>query len=207
MFQEEITFQEIIQWLRRVANTLEEKKRYLDRLDSPIGDGDHGRTIANAFNKIIPILDSSTEEDVGGLLVEIGKSLAFSTGAATGPLYGTAFMEAGKLVKGKKKIYLDDCVRMIQAAEEGVKRRGKAEVGDKTMLDTIHPVRESLEHSLSESDSLKVALEKAKKSARKGMESTKEIISRKGRASRLGERSRGHIDPGAASTCLIIEAW
>jgi len=206
MPQERITFQEIIQWLRRVVDTLEEKKRYLDRLDSPIGDGDHGRTIAGAFNRIIPILESSSEEDVGDLLVKVGRSLAFSAGAATGPLYGTAFMEAGKSVRGKKEIYLKDCVRMIQAAEEGVKRRGKVEVGDKTMLDTIHPVRESLECSFSQGDTLEVALKKAKEAARRGMESTKEIISRKGRASHLGERSRGHIDPGSASTCLIIEA-
>lgn len=203
--RERIDFSQIVGALKAAVSKLEEKRRELDRLDSPIGDGDHGRTINNAFQKISPLLESK-EKDIGGLLRRVGRTLALSAGAAAGPLYGTAFMEAGKVVEGKSEIGLEDMVKMAKAFEEGVKRRGKAEVGEKTMLDTIHPAVESLERSFSENLSLEEALLHMKEAAKRGMESTKDLISQRGRSSRLGERTRGHIDPGAASCYFITEA-
>ncbi len=203
--QDKISFSQVLGSLKAVLGKLEEKRKELDRLDSPIGDGDHGRTISNAFQKLTPLFESS-EEDIGVLLKKVGRTLALSAGAAAGPLYGTAFMEAGKVVEGKKEIDLGDMVKMAQAFEEGIKRRGKAEVGEKTMLDTVHPAVESLKKSLSENLSLEDALKNMKEEAKRGMESTKDLISQRGRSSRLGERTRGHIDPGAASCYYIIEA-
>lgn len=204
--QERISSPQVIGALQEAIKKLDEKKRELDRLDSPIGDGDHGRTISNAFQKASPLLQSEEGEDIGAFLKKLGRTLALSTGAAAGPLYGTGFMEAGRAVAGKNELKVNDLVDIARGFEEGVKRRGKAEVGEKTMLDTIHPVVESLEESVSESLSLNDALKAAKEAAYKGMQSTKELVSQRGRSSRLGERTKGHIDPGAASCYYIIEA-
>lgn len=205
--QEKISFSQIVEAIKAAVEKLDEEKRYLDRLDSPIGDGDHGRTVSNAFQKIVPLLEEGeANNDIGRLLRGIGRNLALSAGAAAGPLYGMAFMEAGKVVEGKTDVGLEELTKMLEAAKEGIKRRGKAKVGEKTMLDTIHPASESLKESLSKNLSLKDALQQMRKAAKKGMESTRDLISQKGRSSRLGERTRGHIDPGAASSYLIIEA-
>ena len=202
---EKVGFTRIVGALKVMISKLEERREQLDRLDSPIGDGDHGRTVSSAFQKISPLLESE-ERDIGGLLLEMGRSLALSAGAAAGPLYGTAFMEAGRVAKGKDEIGLEEIAAMARAFEGGVKKRGKAQVGEKTMLDTIHPAVTSLEKSSSENLSLKEALLNMKEAARNGMESTSDMVSQRGRSSRLGERSRGHIDPGAASCFFITEA-
>jgi len=204
--------------LNSIVERLEEKEDYLNRLDAEIGDGDHGRTIVNAFKKAEEALlrDENLEEDksdssdkntdTGTLLKKVGRTLAFSTGAAAGPLFGTAFIEAGKVMEGKREIGLEDWARSIEAAEAGIIKRGRGKIGEKTMLDTLHPMVETLKKALNENDSLREALLGAKEAARKGMESTREMVSKRGRSSRLGERTRGHIDPGAASSYYIIEA-
>ena len=202
---EKIALSHVVGALKAAVSKLGEKRGELDRLDSPIGDGDHGRTMTNAFHNVAPLLES-TGEDIGGLLKNMGKTLALSGGAAAGPLYGTAFMEAGRVVEGKSEVGLKEIAEMAKAFEEGVIRRGKANIGEKTMLDTIHPAVESVEGSLSEGLSLKEALLNMKEAARKGMESTRDLVSQRGRSSRLGERSIGHIDPGAASCYFILEA-
>ena len=202
---EKIEFSQVIGALKAVARTLDEKREELDNLDSPIGDGDHGRTMFNLFQSITPLLES-TDENIGGLLKQIGRIMALSGGASAGPLYGTGFMDVGKCVEGKSEISLIDIAEMVKAFEEGVRRKGQANIGDKTMLDTIHPAVESIEKSLSEGIPLREALLNSKDAAKKGMEATKNLISQKGRASRLGERSAGHIDPGAASCYFILEA-
>ena len=205
--KEKINLSQVIEAIKAAAKKLDKEKRYLDRLDSPIGDGDYGRTINNAFQKISSLLEKDeVDNDIGRLLWGIGRTLALSAGAATGPLYGTAFMEAGKVVEGKSEIGLEELPGMVKAAEEGIKRRGKANVGEKTMLDTLHPAAEALKDSLSKNLSLKDALQNMKKAAKEGMESTRDLISQRGRSSRLGERTKGHIDPGAASCYFIIEA-
>jgi len=191
--------------LGRIVQKLEKEESYLNRLDADIGDGDHGRTISTSLRKALEELGSEGDLDIGAFLKRVGRSLAFSAGAATGPLFGTAFMEAGKALEGKEALSLEDWVRALEAAEEGIERRGKAKVGEKTMLDTIYPALQSLKESLSCNEPPGEALEKARDSARKGMESTRDLISRRGRSSRLGERTKGHIDPGAASSYFILE--
>ena len=195
----------IVSILQEIVKVLEEKKAELNRLDANLGDGDHGRTVVNAFRNVIEQNKDLEYKDLGDALQKIGRTLAFSTGAATGPLFGSAFMEAGKRVQGKEKLTLRDWKNALSGAVEGVKKRGKAEVGDKTMLDTLYPAVKALEQSVDKNESLKEGLLKAIEAAKRGMESTKDLISRRGRSSRLGERTIGHIDPGAASSYYILQ--
>ncbi len=190
--------------LERIVQKLEKEETYLNHLDATIGDGDHGRTIATSFRRVLEELGPEGDLDIGIFLRKVGRNLAFSGGAATGPLFGTAFMEAGKALEGKETLCLGDWTKALESAEEGIKRIGKAKVGEKTMLDTIHPAVLSLKESISSNDSLEEALEKARQSAQKGMKSTKDLISKRGRSSRLGERTKGHIDPGAVSSYFIL---
>jgi dihydroxyacetone kinase-like protein len=203
--KESISADEVRGALKASITALAEKRKELDRLDAAIGDGDHGRTINTAFETIQPML-ASEEKDVGQFLRTMGRTLALSVGAATGPLYGTGIMEAGKAVMGKEQLKLEDVAATARAFEEGVARRGKGSVGEKTMLDTVHPFAEALEKSLADGASLADAMSSSLEAARQGMEATREMVSQRGRSSRLGERSRGHIDPGAASCYYIIQA-
>jgi len=204
---QETPYSKVKKMLEGIVDTLREKKEYLNRLDAEIGDGDHGRTVFEAFEKgLDKIKLEKKDSDVGTLLKEVGRTIAFSGGAATGPLFGTAFIEGGKAIEGRREIKLEDWSRSVKAAEEGIKKRGGAQVGEKTMLDTIHSVSESLQKSIDEKESLEKALVNAEKAAREGMESTKNIVSRRGRSSRLGERTKGHLDPGAASSYYILKS-
>jgi len=193
----------------RIEESLEKHRQYLNDLDSPIGDSDHGESVCSAFRKVKEVVDKFPEEkrDIGELLQTVGKSIVLSGGAAMGPLYGTAFMDAGKAVAGKEELSPSDLVKMWEAFAGGIKRRGQVELGDKTMYDAIYPSFLALQKAYEEGKSLKEMLEEAIEGARRGMESTKDLVSKRGRSSRLGERSRGHIDPGAASSYFIIEAF
>jgi len=207
MSKKEVPYSKVKKMLEGIVDVLREKKEYLNRLDAEIGDGDHGRTVFEAFEKgLDKIKLEKKDSDVGNLLREVGKTIAFSGGAATGPLFGTAFIEAGKIIEGRREIRLKDWSRSVKAAEEGIKKRGRAQVGEKTMLDTVHSVSESLQRSIDQKESLEKALIRAEKAAREGMESTKDIVSRRGRSSRLGERTKGHLDPGAASSYYIFSS-
>ena len=207
MSKKEVPYSKVKKMLERIVYTLGEKKEYLNRLDAEIGDGDHGRTVFEVFEKAWDKFKlEGKDSDIGTLLKEVGRTIAFSGGAATGPLFGTAFIEAGKAIEGRREIRLKDWSRSVKAAEEGIKKRGRAQVGEKTMLDTIHSVSESLQKSVDRKESLEKALINAEKAAREGMESTKDIVSRRGRSSRLGERTKGHLDPGAVSSYYILKS-
>lgn len=199
------TYAKMKNLLEKIVQKLEKEESYLNHLDANIGDGDHGRTIATSFRKTLEELSPEKDLDIGAFLKKVGGSIAFSGGAATGPLFGTAFIEAGKALEGKEALSLENWAKALESAEEGIKKRGNAKVGEKTMLDAIHPAVQSLKKSFSCSESLNEALEKVRQSAQKGMESTKNLISKRGRSSRLGERTKGHIDPGAASSYFILE--
>ncbi|HOQ68149.1 MAG TPA: dihydroxyacetone kinase subunit DhaL [Candidatus Atribacteria bacterium] len=204
-----IPFEKIKMAFSRIEESLEKHRQYLNDLDSPIGDSDHGESVCSAFRKVKEVVDKFPEEkrDIGELLQTVGKSIVLSGGAAMGPLYGTAFMDAGKAVAGKEELSPSDLVKMWEAFAGGIKRRGQVELGDKTMYDAIYPSFLALQKAYEEGKSLKEMLEEAIEGARRGMESTKDLVSKRGRSSRLGERSRGHIDPGAASSYFIIEAF
>lgn len=206
---EAIPFSRFKEAFTHILENLEKHREYLNDLDSPIGDSDHGESVCKAFAQVKDAVDAlpKGQEDIGLLLSAAGKTILFSGGAAMGPLYGTAFLDAGKVAQGKSSLTLEEFVKVFSAFVEGVHRRGQAEPGDKTMYDTLLPALEALQRAKEEGKSLKEALQSAIAAARKGMESTKDMLAKRGRSSRLGERSLGHIDPGAASSYFIIEAW
>lgn len=206
-----ITKDDVIRWLQRYARLLEEHKEYLTELDAAIGDADHGINMNRGFEAVMAQLPSWQNKDIGTLLKKAGMVLVSTVGGAGGPLYGTLFMRMGMAVGNKDALTPEDVVKMFQAALQGVKQRGKAEPGDKTMVDTLTPGVAALEKALAAGEDLVTALEKAVTAAEEGMKATIPLMARRGRASYLRERSIGHQDPGATSSYLLFkaayEAW
>ena len=200
-----ITSTKMIEILKAIAEKIEAEKDYLTELDNEIADGDHGVNMAKGFNAVVAKLDTMAGKDIGSLLKTTGMTLVSTVGGSAGPLYGTAFMKAGAALKDKMEIDGNDLVAAIEAAIGGIKMRGKATTGEKTMLDAICPAYDALKASLEEGEDLKAAMTKAVAAARAGVEYTKTIKATKGRASYIGDRSIGHQDPGATSAMYMFE--
>ena len=198
--------QAAVGWIHRCAERIAEEKAYLTRLDSDIGDADHGINMDRGFKAALEKLDGGSSDDVGGVFKTVGMALVSKVGGASGPLYGSMFLEMGKAAAGKQQIDVSDWAVALAAGVEGVVKRGKAEVGDKTMIDALVPARDALEAAASEGVGWDEALARCADAAREGMESTIPLVARKGRASYLGERSAGHQDPGATSSHMLLEA-
>lgn len=188
-----------------MAKKIEAEKEYLTELDNEIGDGDHGINLARGFEAVEKKLPSLADGDIGALLKGVGMQLVSTVGGASGPLYGTAFMKAGMACKGLTEIDGPAFVKAMEAAVDGIKMRGKATEGEKTMLDALCPALKVLQDDVTAGKSLKEALQDAAQAAEKGVEYTKTIIATKGRASYLGERSLGHQDPGATSSLYLLQ--
>lgn len=188
-----------------MAKKIEAEKEYLTELDNEIGDGDHGINLARGFEAVEKKLPSLAGGDIGALLKGVGMQLVSTVGGASGPLYGTAFMKAGMACKGLTKIDGPAFVKAMEAAVDGIKMRGKATEGEKTMLDALCPALKVMQDDVAAGKSLKEALQDAAQAAEKGVEYTKTIIATKGRASYLGERSLGHQDPGATSSLYLLQ--
>ncbi|MFW6001675.1 MAG: dihydroxyacetone kinase subunit DhaL [Halanaerobium sp.] len=203
---ENISVEKIKKALIKVADKLKEERRYFNKLDAPIGDSDHGDSVSKAFQKVKEIIVDS-EADIGKLLKDAGFSISSLGGGAMGPLYGTAFMEAGRAVSGKNSITYQELVDMWLNFAEGIQKRGEVKLGDKTMYDTIKPAVDELEKAYKNEKNLEEAVKLTIEAAEKGMNSTKDMLSKKGRSSRLGKRTKGHIDPGAASMYTIISTF
>lgn len=188
-----------------MAKKIEAEKEYLTALDNEIGDGDHGINLARGFEAVEKKLPSLAGGDIGALLKGVGMQLVSTVGGASGPLYGTAFMKAGMACKGLTEIDGPAFVKAMEAAVDGIKMRGKATEGEKTMLDALCPALKVMQDDVAAGKSLKEALQDAAQAAEKGVEYTKTIIATKGRASYLGERSLGHQDPGATSSLYLLQ--
>ncbi len=201
-----VTKQDILDWISDLAAVYDENRQYLTKLDSAIGDADHGINMDRGFKKVMEKLPDSADKDIGAILKAVGMTLVSTVGGASGPLYGTFFMRAGMAVDSKDELSSQDVVEMFEAALQGVLMRGKAELEDKTMVDALTPAVEALKESVAAGEDLSVGLAKATDAAEAGMEATIPLVARKGRASYLGERSAGHQDPGATSTYLLIKA-
>jgi dihydroxyacetone kinase-like protein len=199
-----INSEKVIQILEEIAKKMNENRQFLTDLDAAIGDGDHGINLDRGFQAVVEKLSTVKDKDIGFILKTVGMTLVSTVGGASGPLYGTAFMKAGAAVNGKMELEASDLITIIDEATKGIKMRGKAERGEKTMLDAIEPAYEALCSELDKGSELKVALAAAEKAAKEGVEYTKTIIATKGRASYLGERSIGHQDPGATSSTIIF---
>jgi len=191
-----------------IAVAIEADKDRLCQLDGVIGDADHGIAMALGFNAVrdaLASLDLAAIEPTA-LLNTAAKSFLNAVGASSGPLYATAFMRGAAAVKGKATLAADDVIAMVQAMAQGIKDRGKAEIGEKTMIDAWLPAAEAAAATHAAGKSLAESLQAALAAAGAGAEATKDMIAAKGRSSRLGERSLGHIDPGAASAVTVIAA-
>lgn len=200
------TKEQVLSFIRLFADKMTEHRQELTDLDQAIGDGDHGINMSRGFKAVIEKLPALEEKPIGDLLKTIGMTLVSTVGGASGPLYGTAFLKAGTVVKGKDSLSGDDLVDMLIAAIGGIQLRGKAVKGEKTILDSLMPAVDAIKASIDNGEEVKKALEKGEQAAWDGVEYTKTIIATKGRASYLGERSIGHQDPGATSTAYLIQA-
>jgi dihydroxyacetone kinase-like protein len=201
-----VTKDQIVQWLQTTAVVLEENKKHLTDLDAAIGDADHGINMDRGFKKVMSQLPGVVDKDIGSILKTTGMALISSVGGAGGPLYGTLFMRAGMAVDAKHELTDEDLAALLQAAVEGVVQRGKARLGDKTMVDALSPASKAFQQALEEEADTMLALQRAVGAAEQGMKDTIPMLAKKGRASYLGERSIGHQDPGATSSYLILKA-
>ena len=190
-----------------LCDTIEAQKDYLSELDGAIGDGDHGVNMAKCFRGVKEKLHMADPSDVGAVLNVVGMEVMNSVGGAMGALYGTLFMRLAMTVGNKPDVGLDDLVAMFQAALEGVLSIGKAQVGDKTLVDTLSPAVTALKTAVQEGKPLEEALSDFDIAGQKGMASTKDLLAKMGRASRLGERTIGHQDAGATSCYFILQAF
>ncbi|MDR0538881.1 MAG: dihydroxyacetone kinase subunit L [Spirochaetaceae bacterium] len=188
-----------------IDKTISENKEYLSSLDQAIGDGDHGFNLARGFEAVTAKLKASQPSSIGDVLKTTAMALISTVGGASGPLYGTLFLKMATALADKTETSLDSFVSAFKAGIDGVKERGKAVLGEKTMLDVLIPVGELLEKESMQGTPGKEALAKAAALAEKCRDETKDLLATKGRASYLGARSRGHIDPGAASAYLMIK--
>lgn len=198
-----ITHAAIEDWMKRFAAEVAENRQYLTRLDGAIGDGDHGTNMDRGMKKALERLEATDGDDIGAALKAVGMALVSSVGGAAGPLYGTLFMQMGQSAAGKSVLDLAGFTEALDAGVQGVVKRGKAERGDKTMVDALGPALDALREA--EGDDVGAALQRAAEAAREGMEATVPLVARKGRASYLGERSAGHQDPGATSSHLLLK--
>jgi dihydroxyacetone kinase-like protein len=201
-----ITRDDTLNWVKSVAGVLNENSAYLTELDAAIGDADHGVNMDRGFKAVMSKMPEISDKDIGTIFKTIGMTLISTVGGAGGPLYGTFFLQIGMKTAGKMELNLTDWTDALEAALNGVIMRGKAELGDKTMVDALTPAVATLKQSISDGQQVNKALELSVEAAKQGMEGTIPLVARKGRASYLGERSAGHQDPGATSSFLILRA-
>jgi dihydroxyacetone kinase-like protein len=201
-----VTTSTLMNWLRHAAAMIHEQRELLTDLDAAIGDADHGVNLDRGFTAVVASLPAEEPADAGALLKSAGMRLISTVGGASGPLYGTAFRRAGRLLEGYAELSDRDLLAALVAFKDGVAAMGKAEPGDKTMIDALTPAVEALEQTLGAGAPLPEALRRAANAAQAGAEATIPLVARRGRASYLGERSAGHQDPGATSAALIIRA-
>jgi dihydroxyacetone kinase-like protein len=198
---------DVLRWIRAFAAEVGANKEQLTQLDAAVGDGDHGINMDRGMSAVLAKVDAASEEqDIGALLKTVGMTLVSTVGGAGGPLYGTLFLQMGTAVSGKDELGPDDWAAALEAGIAGVQARGKAEPGDKTMIDALIPGRDALKSALAGGASFEDALRQSADAAEQGMRDTVPLVARKGRASYLGERSAGHQDPGATSSQLLLEA-
>jgi dihydroxyacetone kinase-like protein len=197
-----ITAADIRGWIGDYAGVIAEQRQELVRLDTAIGDGDHGTNMDRGMKAAVEKLAATDGDDIGALLKAVGMALVSKVGGAAGPLYGTLFLQMGIASAGKTELDLAGWTAALEAGVSAVQARGKAELQDKTMIDALVPAVEALK---GQSD-LGAALRASADAARAGMEATIPLEARRGRASYLGPRSVDHQDPGATSSHLLLRA-
>ncbi len=193
-----------LRWLENCAETFTAHKDELTELDAAIGDADHGANMARGFTAVKGKLGELKDKDLGAIFKTVAMTLISTVGGASGPLYGTFFLQAASAANGKMELSPDELATVFNTGLQGLVSRGKAAVGEKTMVDALAPAIAALKPV--DGDSLATAIGRAVAAAKKGADSTVPLVAKKGRASYLGERSAGHLDPGAASSVMLLEA-
>jgi dihydroxyacetone kinase-like protein len=197
-----ITSADVRGWIGDYAAAIAEQRQELVRLDTAIGDGDHGTNMDRGMRAAVEKLEATDGDDIGALLKAVGMALVSKVGGAAGPLYGTLFLQMGTATAGRTELDLAGWTAALEAGVKGVQARGKAELGDKTMIDALAPAVEALQSGSDLEDALRASAD----AARAGMEATVPLEARRGRASYLGPRSVGHQDPGATSSYLLLHS-
>jgi len=198
--------QDVLAWLEALRRVYAENRDRLTELDSAIGDADHGANMDRGFSAVKTELAANVPADIGAILQTAATVLIRTVGGAAGPLYGTFVLRAGAACAGKPQLEGAEIVAMFRAGIEGVRARGKAAAGDKTMLDALLPAMAAMGEKLEQGCTLQEILKAGASAAESGMLATIPMQARKGRASYLGPRSIGHQDPGATSAWLLIKA-
>jgi dihydroxyacetone kinase-like protein len=197
----------VVEWMRQSARVLAENRAELGTLDREIGDGDHGENMDRGFIAVLSELDAIPDDATPGeVLRRVAMTLISTIGGAAGPLYGTALLKASDAVGSETQLDGASIVALLRAARDGIVLRGKAEVGEKTMVDSWTPAVDAAYSAEGAGEPPAGILRVAAEAASAGAEATEPLIARKGRASYLGERAIGHRDPGAQSTALILHA-
>ena len=201
-----VTAADLRAFIARAERTLARHRACLDRLDAQLGDGDHGENKTVGFGDAARSIVPSTDGDAGDILRQLGHQLVAGVGGAGGSLYGTAFIEAGIAIAGYPGLGPREMAVALDAAAEGIARRGRCRRGDKTIYDAMRPAADAFAAAVDGGLDTPEALTRAATAARDGMLATRPLIARRGLALRLGERSRGHQDPGATSCFLLVRA-
>ncbi len=199
-----VTVEAFAEWLRTFARAIHDNAARLTELDSAIGDADHGSNMDRGMNAVVAALDSAEFDSPDALFKKVGMTLVSTVGGASGPLYGTFFLRFGSALQGIDDVSAASIGAAFRAGVDGVVARGKAEAGDKTMVDAWLPALEA--YDAAAADGLGPALQAAAAAAAEGRDATTPLVARKGRASYLGERSAGHQDPGATSSAMLLES-
>lgn len=193
--------------MARCRTIVERHASWLTRLDAVLGDGDHGDNLVIGFRAVDDMLRQMPDDaPPGDLLRAVGHRLVAAVGGASGPLYGTAFLEAGSRADDAETLDGPLIAAMLTAAAEGLARRGRSAVGDKTILDTLAPAASTFADAIADGEEPGAATARAIRAAARGARSTRGMVARRGLALRLGARSAGHLDPGAVSCLLLLRA-
>ena len=201
-----ITVAQCTAWIRGFADLVAKQKDLLTELDAAIGDADHGINMERGMRAVCQKLEETAPADADQLFKLVGMTLVSNVGGASGPLYGTLFLRLGAACGSRQQLSLEEFAKAWRAGIEGLVGRGRPELGDKTMFDSLHPALSALDAAVAAGEPAHGAFSAAWKAAEAGRDATIPMVARKGRASYLGERSAGHQDPGATSASLLFEA-
>lgn len=200
-----ITVEHVTKFIEGVAARIKEHRDELVQLNSPIGDSDHGVNMDRGFTTVLDKLPTVADKDIGTILKTVGMTLVSTVGGASGPLYGTAFIRAGMALADRYELTPAEVVVALEAALEGIQARGKAQRGEKTMIDAIGPGVDVSKEAQANGEDFVSAMRRSVAAVEEGMKSTIPMLATKGRASYLGQRSIGHQDPGATSSFYIAQ--
>ena len=201
-----VSLPQLVDWLSRFSGLVTENRTYLTELDSAIGDADHGANMARGMTAVMEKVGATPAAAVDELFKSVGMTLVTSVGGASGPLYGTFFLRFGTTAGAVTELDGAALGAALRAGLGGVVARGKAEVGDKTMVDAMVPALDAFDAEVTAGADAAAAASAAFSAATMGRDATEPLVARKGRASYLGDRSAGHLDPGATSTAYLFQA-